>query len=384
VNGMTATLEGFRTLIENSPDVIFLVNAETEIMYANACTAKVLGYQPDELLGRSGLDLVHPQDREGSGRALREVVAQPQHPLHMHARVRRKDGGWCWVESTASNLLHEPYVQAIVLTSREVGARKAAEEERQRYAEELARSNLELEAFAHNVAHDLREPLRTISVFTQTLVRKAHLDPDEAEIAGFIVDGVRRVSALVDDLLSSASYGFIRSPVRVELEQAVQQAMENLRQALASSGASITVGPLPAVQSRECDLLRVFQNLIGNAVKYRSEAPLEIRIACERSGPNWVIKVHDNGIGIAAEHHRSVFDLFTRLNSYEIPGAGIGLAVCKRIVEALGGTIWVESEPGAGSTFCFTLTAAKCEAGIRTIPDGDRRAQRFATKRAEA
>lgn len=153
---MAATLEGFRALIENSPDAIFLVNAETEIMYASASTATVLGYQPEELLGRNGLELVHPQDRDHSGRALQEVLAKPQRPLQMHARVRRKNGEWCWVESTASNLLHEPYVQAIVLSSREIGARRAAEEERQRHAQELARSNAELQTFAQNVAHDLR------------------------------------------------------------------------------------------------------------------------------------------------------------------------------------------------------------------------------------
>ena len=356
---MTATLEGYRALIENSSDAIFLVNAETEIMYASPSTAKVLGYQPEELLGRNGLELVHPQDRDQSGRALQEVLAKPQRPLQMHARVRRKDGEWCWVESTASNLLHEPSVQAIVLNSREISARRAAEEERQRHAEELARCNVELQAFAHNVAHDLKEPLRTISAFTQLLVRKGQHYPGDKEIEDFIVAGVKRMSRLVDDLLASASYGFKDSADRVELKQAAQQAIENLKQALASSGATITVERLPAVQGSECDLIRVFQNLIGNAVKYRKEAPVEIRITAERYGPDWIVRIHDNGIGIAPEHHQRIFGLFTRLHTHEIPGAGIGLAVCKKIIEERGGTIWVESQPGAGSTFCFTIAAAE-------------------------
>jgi PAS domain S-box-containing protein len=351
---MAATLDGFRALIENSSDAIFLVNAKTEIMYASPSTAKVLGYQPEELLGRNGLELVHPQDREDSTRALKEVIAKPQSPLQMHARVLRKDGEWCWMESTASNLLHEPFVQAIVLNSREISARRAAEEERQQHSEELARSNTELQAFAHNVAHDLREPLRTIAAFTQLLIRKAPLDPANRQFADFIVDGVSRMTTLLEDILASASYGFQGTLERVEMESAAHQAMQNLSETLTSSGAIVTIDPLPAVQADECDLIRLFQNLISNAVKYRSAAPVKIRITAERSELDWIIKVHDNGIGIAKKHHRHVFGLFTRLHTHDVPGAGIGLAVCKKIVEDRGGAIWVESKPGAGSTFCFS------------------------------
>jgi PAS domain S-box-containing protein len=348
------TLDGFRALIENSSDAIFLVNAKTEIMYASPSTVKVLGYQPEELLGRNGLELVHPQDREHSSQALKDVIAKPQSPLQMHARVRRKDGEWCWVESTASNLLHEPRVQAIVLNSREIGATRVAEEERQRHSEELARSNAELQAFAHNVAHDLREPLRSISAFTQLLIRKAPLDPVNRQFADFIVDGVSRMTTLLEGLLASASYGFKGALERVEMEWAARRAMQNLAEAIASSAADITIETLPAVQANECDAIRLFQNLISNAVKYRSAAPIVIRITAERSGPDWVIKIHDNGIGIPPEHHHRVFGLFTRLHNHEVPGAGIGLAVCKKIVEEQGGTIWVESESGSGSTFCFS------------------------------
>jgi PAS domain S-box-containing protein len=351
---MAAMLDSFRALIENSTDAIFLVNAKTEIMYASPSTVKVLGYQPEELLGRNGLELVHPQDREHSSEALKEVIAKPHNPLQMHARVRRKDGEWCWIESTASNLLHEPFVQAIVLNSREISARRAEEEERQRHSEELARSNTELQAFAHNVAHDLREPLRTISAYTQLLIRKAPLDPVNRQFADFIVDGVSRMTTLLEGLLASASYGFKGALERVEMESAARQAMQNLNETLTSSGAIVTIDPLPAVQADESDLMRLFQNLISNAVKYRSAAPVEIRITAERSELDWIIKVHDNGIGIAKKHHRHVFGLFTRLHTHEVPGAGIGLAVCKKIVEERGGTIWVESKPGAGSTFCFS------------------------------
>ena len=187
-----------------------------------------------------------------------------------------------------------------------------------------------MQAFAHTVAHDLKEPLRTISTHTQLLVRKAQLIEADKEIAHLIVDAVRRMSALLDDLLSSATSGFTDSLRPVELERAAAQAIQNLREALTSSGATITIEPLPTVQGNECDLVRLFQNLISNAVKYRSEAAVEVHITAERFGPDWVTRIRDNGIGIPKEHQRRVFGLFTRLHTEEIAGTGIGLAVCKR------------------------------------------------------
>jgi PAS domain S-box-containing protein len=351
----SASIGCFRALVENSSDAIVLMNAETRITYASPSTSKVLGYPPEELVGRNGLDLVHPQDRDHSGRSLTEVLVEPRSPNRIQARVRQKDGQWIWVESTAHNLLDKPEIGAIMVNYRGIEGHKAAEEERQRYAEELARSNAELQAFAQSVAHDLREPLRTIGVFTEILVQKMQLDQDGKEIAQLVVGGVTRMNTLLDDLLTSAKYGgcALRQPVK--LEHAVELAIENLTEALRSSGAIVKVEPLPTVQGNERDLVRLFQNLIGNAVKYRSEAPTVIRITAERSGRDWVIKIHDNGVGIEKEHHQTVFGLFMRLHTQEIPGTGIGLAICKKIVEGMGGKIWVESEPGAGSTFCFTV-----------------------------
>jgi light-regulated signal transduction histidine kinase (bacteriophytochrome) len=282
------------------------------------------------------------------------VIEKPESSLQLNARVRRKDGEWCWVESTASNLLHEPDVNAIVLNAREIGARRAAEEEKRRYSEELARSNAELQTFAQNVAHDLREPMRTISAFTQLLIRRLQLSPDNRQFADCIVDGVGRMTKLLEDLLASASYGSRGNFEHLEMELAARQAVQNLSEAISTTGALITLEPLPAVLANESDLIRLFQNLISNAVKYHSTAPVEIRISAEELGPDWVIKIRDNGIGILREHHHRVFGLFTRLDNHQVPGAGIGLAVCKKIVEERGGTIWVESKPGAGSTFCFS------------------------------
>jgi light-regulated signal transduction histidine kinase (bacteriophytochrome) len=221
--------------------------------------------------------------------------------------------------------------------------------------EALVRSNAELQAFAHTVAHDLREPLRTISAFSQILVRRAKLDESDQAIADFIVEGARRMTVLLDHLLASATRDPRELARPVNLEDAAAQAMQNLSEAMEASKATVRVEPLPTVEGNECDLTRLFQNLIANALKYRSEAAVEVRITAERFGSDWTIKVRDNGIGIPKEQHQFIFGIFARLHAEAIPGTGIGLATCKKIVEGLGGAIWVESEPGAGSTFCFTV-----------------------------
>jgi signal transduction histidine kinase len=276
--------------------------AAVQVSCAIAGAGQELGYHAEELHRPNGVDLLPHQNRDAALRGLERSLAEAQHR-----------------------------------------------------AEELRLQNAELQSFAHTVAHDLREPLRSISVFTELLVRKAALREAHAESARFIVDGVRRMSTLLDGLLASATHSFTESLRPVNLEHAAAQALENLRAALKTSGALCTICPLPTVPGIESDLVRVFQNLIENAVKYRSAAPLEIRIIAERCGPDVVIRVCDNGIGIAKEQHRTVFGLFRRLPDPSIPGAGIGLAVCKNIVEGLGGTIWVESELGSGSSFCFTI-----------------------------
>src|SRR5688572_17074742 len=245
---MSSSLKRFRSLIENSPDAISLVNTEGKVMYTSGSTAKILGYEPKELLGRNGLDLLHPDDRDRTLRTLKQVLAEPHSHNKVEARVRQKDGQWRWVESTASNLLDEPHVGAIVLYYREIGRRPAEEEEKLRLADELIRSNTELRAFAHTVAHDLREPLRTISAFTQIFARKAPLEQADKEIAQFIVDAAGHLSTLLDDLLLSAISPSSVLPRPVQLEHAAAQAMHNLSAACGATGATVTIGQLPTIQ----------------------------------------------------------------------------------------------------------------------------------------
>jgi PAS domain S-box-containing protein len=356
---MQASFQDFKSLVEHSSDAISLMSADGEILYASASTTKVFGYQPEELVGRSGYDLFHPGDRDHLLQTLQEVLTEPPRSFQWCVRVRRKDESYTWVESTFSNLPVGPVMHAILVNYRDVNARRAEEVQRQEHAEKLARANLELEEFAYSVAHDLRDPLTTISGFTEVLAMKKHLDRESREVAALIIDGTARMSRLIDDLLSFASAGADKPRQCVELRGAVSLAVQNLGQAIKESGAVIKVGSLPAVLGHQGQLVRLFQNLIGNAIKYSREESIHVHVTAKRSGLEWIIRIADDGMGIALENQPRVFAPFVRCSSQPIAGSGLGLAVCKKIVENLGGKIWVESELGVGSTFSFTISPAK-------------------------
>jgi len=363
---MAVSFQGFRSLIENNPDAISLIDRRGEILYGSASSTRMFGYQPEEIVGRNCLDLLHPEDRSHGHVALQEVLASPPGPLQWDARVRHKDGTFCWVESTLSNLLFEPEVKAIVMQQRDINARRVVEAQRQAYAEELTRSNLRLEEFARIAAHDLREPLLTISLYSEMMLKRAQIDATTKQMSQIVVESAKRMAILIDGLLSFASSGEHEALRFVDLRHAVGQAIQNLVTPINTSGATITVGRLPIVRSSELHLISLFQNLLSNAVKYRAERPLEININAERRGPDWVVRIQDNGIGIGAEHQARIFMPFVRLASRTVPGCGLGLAVCKKIVEELGGVIWIESQLGVGSTFCFTLMGK--DAGMVPLP----------------
>jgi PAS domain S-box-containing protein len=349
----------FRALVENSSDAICVLDSQGSVLYASASTQRVLGYAPEELVGRNAFEMIHPDDAERAATTLLEVVAKPRSPVTIEARMPRHNGSWRWVESTISNLLDEASVGALVLNCRDISERKAADEEKQRVREDLARSNAELQAFAYAATHDLQEPLRTVCAFTELLVKTTPMDGNAKEFAGFIVEGVKRMSSLLDDLLSFTRLSLDDPQHRVELSRAAEQAIRNLAGAIRDSAATITVDRLPAIRGNESHLIELFQNLIANAIKYRSERPIEIHITAEQLGQECIVRVKDNGIGIAPEYRDYVFGLFKRLHDRDIPGTGIGLAICKKILEGMGGRIWVESELGKGSTFCFSAAAAE-------------------------
>ena len=227
--------------------------------------------------------------------------------------------------------------------------------------QELARSNEDLEQFAFAASHDLQEPLRTVTTFVSLLERTAgsKLTGSEREYLNYIVDGSERMRTLIDDLLRYSQAGDrTASAGCVDLGGVLTWALENLRESIAESAAVIETVPLPCVTGDEAQLRHVFQNLIGNAIKYsRSGIAPRIHLSSAQADADWVISIRDNGMGIDGRHLQVVFSPFKRLHGREIPGTGMGLAMCRKIIEAHGGKIWVESTPGEGSNFSFSLPA---------------------------
>jgi signal transduction histidine kinase len=249
------------------------------------------------------------------------------------------------------------------ITARKQAERALAEQARmlEQAMEELQRSNSELEQFAYVASHDLQEPLRMVASYCQLLQRRyaAKLDGDAHEFIGFAVEGAKRMQSLINDLLLYSRVGTKgKSFTATPLEQVLADALANLTVSLEEAKAVISHDPLPVVQGDEVQLLQLFQNLLGNALKFRSETPVRIHVASRREDDHWQISVSDNGIGIEPQYAERIFMIFQRLHTREqYPGTGIGLSVCKKIVERHGGRIWVEPAQPNGSVFKFTMPA---------------------------
>lgn len=227
--------------------------------------------------------------------------------------------------------------------------------------DDLKRSNEELEQFAYVASHDLQEPLRMVSSYCQLLQRRYQdkLDEDANEFIGFAVDGAARMQQLINALLSYSRVGRSDRPKKaVDLAEAAATAQRDLQKAIEENGATLHIGTLPSVKGDAVELRQLLQNLIANAIKFRGEAPPEVRINADREGDLWIVSVSDNGIGIEPDYAERIFLIFQRLHTRDAyPGTGIGLSVCKKIVERHGGQLWVESDGKNGSTFFFTLPA---------------------------
>jgi signal transduction histidine kinase len=247
--------------------------------------------------------------------------------------------------------------------------------------QELARSNEELQRFAHTVAHDLREPLRGIGVFSELLLKgnRGKLDPEMSGLLDVIVDSASRMNRLIDGLLEAAKAGYEarQAMVEVNTRRVAERALEFLRRPIEETGAKISFGWLPAVHANEGQLLRLFQNLIGNAIKYHGLNTPEIHISARSDAADWVFAVRDNGIGIDPRSHHRVFEIFQRLeSSSRQEGNGVGLAICKQIVESHGGRIWVDSLPGQGATFLFTIPRERgAAAALAPVPHQPNRSE---------
>lgn len=369
----------FRMLVDAAPTAMIMIGRDGRIVLVNRECERLFGYSRDELLGAL-IEMIVPERSRARHPALRESYQQDPETRRMGAgrdlTAVRKDGSEFPVEIGLNPIRTDQgdFVLSVVVDLTE---RKRHEDEKQRLNEilecrvqertielehsnaALERSNMELQQFAYIASHDLQSPLRSIAGFTQLLQRRTHgkFDEQAESWLKLIVDATGRMQALISDLLQYSRIETRAEPFEpISMNAAFHDAVGFLEAAIGDSAAKVTADELPTVIGDRMRLVQLFQNLIGNGIKYRGKETPRVHVSVERCDDEWIFSVRDHGIGIDPKHHERIFEIFKRLHTQQqYPGTGIGLAVCRRVVQRHGGRIWVESSPGAGSTFRFTV-----------------------------
>lgn len=343
----------FRTAAAAANALIYEFDVESGVVERVCGLEEITGYTLAEAEPTPGWwrTLIHPDDLE---RLQREAARkfQPGDTLNSDYRVRRKNGSYIHVHDSFLVLeADNGALKHVIGSTLDVTERKRREEE-------LHNSNEDLRQFAYAAAHDLQEPLRMVTVFTQMLENawRERLDDNTRTWMGYVIEGAERMQALLSDLrvYTEMAHASSSREVHTDLNRALQKAIDNLNMAIRESGAEVTHGALPEVNCREVYLVQLFQNLLSNSIKYRGVETPKVHVSAERGRGEWLIAVKDNGVGIDPKYSSQIFGIFKRLNR-KVPGTGMGLAICARVVERCGGRIWVESEPDKGATFKFTL-----------------------------
>jgi len=363
----------FRGLLESAPDGVVIVDQAGLMQIVNRQTEVLFGYPREELLGQPVEMLLPERFRERHVHHRVEYQGDP-HTRPMGTGLElfglRRDGSEFPLEISLSPMTSDNSDVLIIGNIRDITARKIADERLRAVAVDLARSNAELEQFAYIASHDLQEPLRMVASYTQLLARRyqGKLGPDADEFIAFAVDGARRMQELINDLLTYSRVGTRGLELQaVDIGQVVDMVVSDLAASIAETDASVTHDALPTLRGDPIQLRQLFQNLIANGIKFhrRDVTPL-VHVSAAQHGGTWTFRVADNGIGIEPQYLERIFALFQRLhNRADYPGTGIGLAICKKIVERHGGEIRVESEPGRGTTFVVTLPIDPVRPGER-------------------
>lgn len=358
---LRTSMARLQVILASTPMGIAILSSNRRFEEVNERFCSLFGYAPEHFIGKSARLIYRTgAEFEEMGHAAYPLIREGG-IFHGERQLLRSDGSAFWSALTGCMVdLTRPELGSVWIVD-DITTRKAAELALRSKTAELERSNGELEAFAYVASHDLRQPLRVVNSYLGLLERRLGnaLDEEAREFIGFARDGAQRMDRLIVDLLEYSRVGRRSAPSRpVPLDDIARRAVRNLEIAIAESGAVVTVDPgLPVVDGDENELMRLLQNLIGNAVKYHApDRPPRVSLTAEAGDSGWTFAITDNGIGIAPEHRERVFGIFQRLHSREaFDGTGIGLAVCRKIVERHGGRIWVEAAPGEGSRFLFTL-----------------------------
>jgi PAS domain S-box-containing protein len=352
--------ELYKSLIETQSEMGqgITITENSSIIYANDALCKMYGYSKDEILDLpSFLDIVVPEDRERLEKRLKQRLSGIETGDTGETAIVRKNGKIIPIEYSIRMIKIDQRVQLLSVI-RNITYRKKAENELKEKTEELMRSNAELEQFAYVASHDLQEPLRMINSFLQILSEKYkdQLDKDANEFIGFAIDGSNRMKNLIQSLLEYSRLNNINPFEQIDVNFLLNEVLQNLSTQIKENNAMIEVNELPKIYGDPLLIAQLFQNLIANAIKFRTNKNPEIIISGEKTNNEYLFSVQDNGIGIQKEYADKIFIIFQRLNAKgKYPGTGIGLAICKKIVEQHGGKIWFESEINKGSTFYFTI-----------------------------
>ncbi len=331
-----------------------------KIVWVNDYFQRYTGYTIEEVRGREpGSILQGPNTDPATILKIREALRRREY-VQVEIVNYTRSGEEYWIDLRISPVFDEGgRLINMFSVAQDISDRKATELKLANANAELKRSNRELEQFASVASHDLGEPLRMVSSFLDLIERRYGdaIGKDGRELIGFATDGAQRMKLMMDDLLTLSKVGMVdKDPGKTDTNQAVGIALKNLSIALQDAGANVSQADLPDVRVDHSQLIQVFQNLLGNAIKFRAEAPLEIKMDATAEGSMVRFAVSDNGKGINPKHANRVFDMFRRVNpQQDESGSGLGLAICRKIIENRGGRIWVDSELGQGSTFYFTL-----------------------------
>ena len=346
------SLERFHFMAESMPQKIFTANSRGEVVYFNQQWTEFTGLPFQRIKDWNWTQFIHPDDVQENVSIWQHSIDSGELYQFIH-RFKRKDGMYRW-HLTRAHAMRDEGGQITMW----IGSSTEIHEERETQ-EKLARANQDLESFAYSASHDLQEPLRMITSYSQMLVKgyKDNLDGEAEMFVGFITDGTRRMRALLADLLSYTAVDARATDdtETIDLNLIFEEVCKNSKVSINETGAAVSSDPLPIIRGNRTHFVQLFQNLISNAIKYRSKSPPSIHVSAEQQNGSWRFAVTDNGIGIALAHHEKIFGVFKRLHSSSIPGTGIGLAICQRVVERYKGRIWVESELDQGATFVFTL-----------------------------